>query len=352
MKTHCLANPRSLWLLLGVCAAPLFSAEPQAPSHFFDEPGRRYLSVRPQSGGRVEVTVRAAGDPGSSWLWVGQGTRQEKQIVFAAVVAEDQDRGAFFVAKGGESKLEISFRPGQKMPQDPGILGVYRHISEEKLTQLMKKEFQAAEDRLDAILKNASRTWSGVDKAVEGDWKTRWPGLREKWMKIAYQPPAQAAAKPTVAATTPSKDAAGPEKDANRWLKLAQATALGYSFMQQPPELRSAGGWDGEYDDGFGGHVSIRRSKDGKLRVTLSCTRGGELQGTDLSGAIPAEAVREKDGESTAESVFTEGEDQRQTQVRLRRKGGFLWVEATAKQPNVSAAWLDGVYRWSPVPAE
>lgn len=354
MKIHRPGRFRFVWWLLGASVSLVFSAEPQVKSHYFDEPGHRYLSLQVQPGGRVDVSVRAAGDPGSSWLWVGQGTRQEKQIVFAAVVAEDQDRGASFIAKGGDSKIEVSFRPGQKMPQDPGILGVYRHISEEKLTQLMKKEFQAAEDRLDATLKNASRTWSGVDKAVAGDLKTRWPGLREKWMKIAYQPPAQAAAKPTIMPPTPLKDTAASDKDSNYWLKLAQATALGYSFIQQPPELRSAGAWDGEYDDGFGGHASIRRSKDGKLRVTLSCTRGGELQGTDLSGAIPAEAVHEKDGESTAESVFTEGEDQRQTQVRLRRKGGFLWLEVKpiTKQPGASAAWLDGVYRWAPVPLE
>lgn len=324
-------------------------------AHYFDEAGRRYLSIETQTGNGVALTVRWAGDPGSASLWAGSGTRKENLTVFAAVVAEDQDRGAFFIAKGGESKLEVSFRPGQKMPQDPGVLGVYRHISQEKLTQLMKKEFQAAEDRLADTLKNASRKWSGADKAVAGDWKARWPALRERWMKIAYLPPSTAAT-PKSAAILPTsaqgKEAAGPEKDSNYWLKLAQATALGYYFMQQTPELRSAGAWDGEYDDGFGGHVSIRRSKDGKLRVTLSCTRGGELQGTDLSGSIPAEAVHEKDGESTAESVFIEGEDQRQTQVRLRRKGGFLWVEATAKQAANSAAWLDGVYRWSPVPQE
>jgi hypothetical protein len=352
MNPHLLASRWMLLLLSGTALSQIFAAEPSPTVHYFDEVGFRHLSLKPVSGNHLEVSVRWAADPGSMSSWTGQGDRRENQIVFAAVVEEGQDRGAFFIAKGGESKMEVSFRPGQKMPPDPGILGVYRHVSDEKLTQLMKKEFQAAEDRLAATLKASRSTWPGSDKAVAGDWKSRWPVLRERWMKIAYQAPEPAKPKPGPLMPAPAKDAALPEKDANYWLKLAQATALGYSFMQQPPDMKSDGGWDGEYDDGFGGHASLRRSKDGKLRVTLSCTRGGELQGADLSGTIPAEAVKETKGEATAESVFTEQEGTKQTNVSLRRKGGFLWLEVQSKQPQNTAAWLDGIYRWSPMPVE
>ncbi|MDB6003230.1 MAG: hypothetical protein JWR15_217, partial [Prosthecobacter sp.] len=183
-----------------------------------------------------------------------------------------------------------------------------------------------------------------------------WPGLLSRWMKIAYQPPEPATVKP--AQPFPSaKDAFTPEKDAAYWLKLAQATALAYGFAQQMPDPKNGGAWDGEYDDGFGGHVSIRLAKDGKMRVNLTCTRVNENQGSDLAGQIPAEAVKsKKDGESTAEAVFVETEvpeAAKDVSISLKRKGGFLWVETKRKaSPPGSLVWFDGIYRWSPVPAE
>ncbi len=341
-------------LVLCLAGAIAQAAEPSGVTHFFDEVGQRYLTLS-TSGSRVEVSVRMAADPGSTGRWSGQGTRKDNQIVFAAVVDEGQDRGSYFIAKGGESKMEISFKPEQKMPQDPGILGIYRRVSDEKRVQLARKEFQAAEDRLAAALKNASRTWTTVDKPLDSDWKARWAVLREHWMKIAYQAPALVPPKPAQPLAA-GKEQPLQEKDANYWLKLAEATALAYSFMQQPPDLKSAGAWDGEYDDGFGGHVSIRRAKDGKLRVNLSCTRVNENQGSDLAGQIPAEAVKSKNGENTAEAVFVEAEvpeAAKEVRISLRRKGGFLWVETQRKQaPPGNFAWFDGVYRWMPLPVE
>lgn len=329
------------------------SAEVPTVSHYFDEVGQRYLTLQSLGGTKVNVLLRWAVDPGSAGIWAGNGERRDNQWLFAATVEEGQDRGAFFIAKG-EAKLEVSFRPNQKMPQDPGILGIYRHVSDEKLTQLMKKEFQAADDRLGLALKNASRTWAPEDKGMSGDWKSHWPVLRERWMALAYQAPALPKPKPgQLAPPAAAREGALKEKDANYWLKLAQATALGYSFVQQPPDAKSKGEWDGEYDDGFGGHVSIRRAKDGKLRVTLTCTRFGELQGMDLSGTIAAEALKTKSSESTGEGVFSEQETAKETHVSLRRKGGFLWLETKRKDPLPSkAAWFDGIYRWMPVPTE
>jgi hypothetical protein len=130
---------------------------------------------------------------------------------------------------------------------------------------------------------------------------------------------------------------------------------MGFSFAQQMPSLK-AGSWDGEYDDNIGGHVSIRKSKDGRLNVTLSCTRVNENQGGDLTGKILADAVKTKDGESTASAVFIEGDvpdDAKEVTVTLKRKGGFLWVETKRKAtPPGSLSWFDGIYRWAEPPKE
>jgi hypothetical protein len=243
------------------------------------------------------------------------------------------------------------------MPQDPGILGVYWRANDEKLLQLLRKESQAADDRLAAALKNASRTWMAADKPVAADWKSNWPALRERWMKIAYQPPAEVTKpKPGVLMPPPAKRDAISGKDSNYWLKLAEVTALGYFFMQTPPNVASTGAWDGDYDDGLGGSVSIRQAKDGKLRVNLSCSRVGDMQAADLTGAVPPQAVKSKSGEHSAAAVFIEPEvpeDAKEVRVSLRRKGGFLWVETNRKaQPPGSSAWFDGIYRWMPASVE
>jgi hypothetical protein len=346
----------SLLFLLLPCAVPCWGAE-EAPAvaHYYDEVGQRHLAIQSLGGTRVSVSLRWAMDPGSAGTWAGNGERRDNQILFAATVDEGQDRGAFFVTKGGESKLEVSFRPGQKMPQDPGILGVYRRASDEKRLQLLRKEAQAADDRLAAASKNASRTWPAADKPVAADWKSNWPALRERWMKIAYQPPEPAKPKPGVLMPAPAKGALS-DKDPDYWLKLAQATALGYFFMQTPPDGANTGAWDGDYDDGLGGRVSIRQSKDGKLRVNLSCTRVGDMQAADLSGEVPPQAVKSKSGEHSAEAVFMEPEvpaDAKEVRVTLRRKGGFLWVQTSRKaSPPGSFAWFDGIYRWMPAPVE
>lgn len=356
MSSLCFFRAAAFAVVLGGGVEWGRAAEPPTPACYYDEAGLRHLSLQSLGGGQVEIRVRWSSSPGANGIWLGQGTRREGQLVFAALVEEGQDRGSYFVAKG-ESKLEIQFRPGQKMPQDPGVLGVYRHISEEKRLQLVRKESQAAEDRLAAALKNGSRTWPTEDRSAAGDWKSRWPALRDRWMKIAYQPASPANVKPGVPSPT-VKGRPAAEGDVAYWLKLAEAAFLGYSFLEPLPESRSQGSWDGEYYDGFGGGVSIRKTSDGRLRVSLTCTRVSELHGADVQGNVPAEAVKAaKAGEAaTAEAVFIEAElpeNARDVRVRLKRKGGFLWVETERKQaPPGRLSWFDGIYRWSPVPAE
>lgn len=343
---------------LGGIASRLPAAEAPPTQHYYDEVGFRHLTLQPLNASVVEVQVRFASDPGGSGVWLGQGTRKDGHILFAAIVEEGQDRGTYFIAKG-EGKLEIEYKPGQKMPQDPGILGAYRRISEEKRLQLTKKEFQAAEDRLAATIKTARTTWPAEDKAMPADWKARWPALRERWMKIAYQSPepAKSGSKPPLMPSA-TKERPAAATDVDYWLKLAQATAMGYYFMQQMPDSKSQEAWAGDYNDGFGGSVSIRKSQDGKLRVSLTCTRVSELQGADLQGNVPPEAVKEKKGTepATAEAIFTEPnvvEAAKDVRVILKRKGAFLWVETQRQQePAGRLAWFDGIYLWAPVPVE
>jgi len=153
------------------------------------------------------------------------------------------------------------------------------------------------------------------------------------WLKVAAQPSDQ--------------------KNADHWLKAAQVTMLAYSFNEQRVDPKHSGGWEGEYDDGFGGHVSIRVAKDGRLRVTLTCTRGNEAQGADLSFDVPMDALKEKGNERTATAFARPAmaetpEAAKSLRVMLRRQGGGLWVEVIS-QAN-SSAWLDGIYRWYPMP--
>lgn len=352
----CLQPLRTSVLAFFLLAACGHAAEPLATTYFYDEESMRYLTLRQTSATGVEVIMRWASEPGSTGMWTGQGNRKDNLLTFAALVDEGQDRGSYFIAKGGESKMEILFKPGQKMPQDPGILGIYRRVSDEKRLQLARKESLAADERLGVTLKEAAHSASGADKAMPADWKARWPALLGRWMRIAYQPPEPVKAKPgPPSAAGAGKDAPTPEKDVNYWLKHAQATAAAYGFMQQPPVLKSSS-WDGEYDDGFGGHVSIRRAKDGKLRVNLNCTRVNENQGADLAGQIPPEAVTSKNDETTAAAVFIETdvpEAAKEVSITLKRKGGFLWVETKRKAtPPGSLSWFDGIYRWSEVPKE
>ncbi|MFO1441312.1 MAG: hypothetical protein U1F81_23535 [Verrucomicrobiaceae bacterium] len=327
-------------------------------THYHDEAGGRHLTLTELDSKRVEVLVRWNFDPGSTTMWAGHGEKRESGLLFAATVADEtQDRGPFFTAKVSDTKILVAFRTEKPDQPDPGIRGEFRRISEEKWLQLSKKEFQAAEARLEAAWKNAMRDGRTDDKALVPDWKLRWPKLRELWMKNAYTPPSPPPAKAKPGPLAKPAIATPPDKDGNYWLKLAQATMLAYAFNEQRVDVKNDGAWDGEYDDGFGGHVSIRTAKDGRLRVNLTCTRGTEAQGSDLNVEIPAAALKQKNGTRTAEGTTRPPEAEspeapKSIRVMLRREGGGLWVDVSRPvTASTQAAWLDGIYRWSPVPA-
>ena len=346
------------WIVLLVVVNALGAAESPKAVHYFDESTGRHLTVADGEFGKVTVEVRFAA-PGSSSRWFGDGTRKDKEITFAQTVGEDQERGTYFMAKGGESKLEVSFKPGQREPQDAGVNGIYRHITDEKRLSLARKEFGVADDMLGQLLKTAPKAWSAEDRRMAVEWKTRWPELLKRWMGLVFKPaaPPALAAKAPVGTATKSGDPGGSEKDADYWIALTETTAMALGFFGTAPDKSAPPGWDGEYDDGFGGHVSLRLGKDGILRFSLNCTRGsGDGQTGELIGRIPATAVKqETSGELTASYTHNDAElkaGEQQATVTLRKTGHFLVVQAQYAGRYHGRAWFDGIYRWGPVPVE
>lgn len=309
-------------------------------THYYDEAGQRHLSTTEDGTGFVVLSFRWGYDPGALPGWMGDGGYRRGALVFAAPAPdENSERGPFFKAVSSESKLVIDFLQDKPDQPDPGIRGEYRKLSGEKRLQLAKKEFQAAEERLALAWQGTIRDGRHDDKALVSDWKTKWPVLRQRWMSLSYKPPGIA-----------------PEQDADFWIRLAQATMFGYSFNSQRVDVKNTGGWAGDYDDGFGGRITIRERKEGALRVTLNCTRGldgNELNGTDVAGDVPGSALKKKGELRSTEAVFDlQGDEnnRKQLRVKLERRGGGLWVETTYLQPTERRGWLDGLYRWMPPP--
>jgi hypothetical protein len=70
---------------------------------------------------------------------------------------------------------------------------------------------------------------------------------------------------------------------------------------------------------------------------------------------VPVDALKEKGSERTA-SAFARlpdmemAEAAKSLRVMLRRQGGGLWVEVIRQGTANTSGWLDGIYRWYPVP--
>ena len=146
---------------------------------------------------------------------------------------------------------------------------------------------------------------------------------------------------------------------ASTWFVLQRTgatTGLVRGFLEQL--LRTQFRIESASLDPFGGSITIRERKEGALRINLNCSRGldaGDLNVTDVAGDIPASAVKKQGELRTAEAVLelnggAEGAPPKKVRVKLQRRGGALWVEAVFLQPGDRKGWLDGIYRWYPVP--
>lgn len=336
-------------LLILFAASSCLLAQVSDKATYFDETTMRHLALEKADFGNTKVTIRFAGDPGSMGTWVGNGVRQDKLLPFARIAGEGEDRGTFFMAEISESKVEISYKEGQKEPQDAGINGTYKRASEAKLLQLAKKEFQAANDRLVGALKNATKTWAATDRAALSLWKDQWPDLRQKWL-VVTMPPVPAEAK-TDTRFPPTKSA---DPTAEHWFKMAQATARGYYFIEGVQDPKTGLGWDGEYDDLGGGHASLRVGRDGKLRVSLSSAREeGQDASTVDASVLPEQLKSGKGGELTAEFTFSDAEatvKKNPAHFKLTKMGHYIHIESKDAKPYVGNGWFDGIYRGAPVP--
>ncbi|MDZ4287412.1 MAG: hypothetical protein U0984_05615 [Prosthecobacter sp.] len=331
---------------------------PVQETNYYDETGMRHLRLKQAGFGSTEVEVRFAADPGGAGRWLGIGQRKDKDLIFARVAGEGEDRGTYFIASVSESKVEIRYKPDQKEPQDPGILGTYRRATEGKRQQLAKKEFQAANDRLVTALKTGAKTRSGKERAAISQWKDQWPMMRQRWMDISYAvtpKPAAKDAKP--APSQPPGTAAAPaeaEKGADYWFKLAEATAKGYYFVETMPDPKTGTDWDGEYDDFSGGHVSLRRTKDGRLRMSLSFSRAEDTQTGALEVTAPAEKLtKSKEGDLMADFTYTGMNEETKgptAQIHLKKLGRYLEVKTDGAEKYAARGWFDGIYRGGPVP--
>lgn len=318
-----------------LAAAPVANAAdaPAAEGSYFDETTQRHLSVRRGEFGSLRVTVRFAGDPGSEARWEGLGRVQDKQLLFAPIVGEDQTPGVYFTGRLSESKLEIGFKPGQRTPQDMGINGNYRRISEARLLQLARKEAAAAADRLAAAWKNTARQRPTAERAGFADWKQQWPELEARWLALA-----------------------GTRQPAELELARAHARARAYVFVETPADPAASQGWEGEYDDFGGGHASLRTGRDGTLRLTLNCYRLNESGAGELSAtATPADQGKNADGHPTAELSVSRQADapaHLPLKIRLTKFGRYLRVATEPAPTDARRGWFDGFYRGHPVPGQ
>lgn len=329
-------------------------------TEYYDDELKRYLTLAKGDFGSTLVRVRFASDPGSANVWTGQGQIKDKELSFARQVGEGESPGTFFIAQVSESKVQISYKPQQKNPQDAGINGSYRRVNEGKGLQLAKAEYQSANERLQAALKNATKTWDRKDRPALDLWKSTWPALLMRAVALRTQPPGSAAPAPATgspASNTSTNAAATPPKTAKDWLTAAQVTAQGYYFIETLPDAKTGLEWDGEYDDLGGGHVSLRLGKDGKLRASFSSTRIEGEEGSTLEGtALPEQIRTNHKGDLTAQ--FTLNADPEATnrqppvQIRITKLGRYLLVETTNAQKAAGRGWFDGIYRGAPVPAE
>ena len=349
-------------LAAALASLTLMAADAVPEGKYYDDKGMRYLTLAKGGFDSTRLTVRMAAEPGSNAVWTGLGQKKDRYLVFAQEVEEGADRGTFFLANVSESKVDIIFKPGQQKAQDPGILGTYHRATDQKMQGLARKESQAAATKLQTDLRDAQKKWASADHTALTVWKEQWPMMRDRWMELSTGPkkPGAAkpgAAKPAVTTPPPASTAGAPgDKPAEYWFKLAQANMFGYVFVGTLPDPKTGTGWDGEYDDFAGGHVSITTMRDGGLHVTLTLARDdGNQTGTIDTLVKASDVVKDKNGNLSASYTTTDPEVKDpagQAKIQLTKLGHYLHVEAQQTQHFSARAWFDGIYRGGPVPKE
>lgn len=334
-------------ILLVILSAPGLSAAP--PVTYLDEAGARFITIETLEGGRLDVSLRTVGGPGSYGRWTGRGQQMPKGIEFSQKAEGDAAAGPLYLATGGQARLTVKLKPGQAGAQDAGLSGVYRHVSDEKVASLAKKDDDAAGKKLDEAFKMASHKAPAEDKPAYAEWKKAWPGLRDRLVALSTSRPAAPGQQAT--ATKPVPGEAGglsTEKQAAYWIQRAETTVAAMNFISAGVPLGLKSGWEGNYEDGVGGSIEIFVVSNGDARFNLTAARGPDGAGGNIEGRVPAKTIKTaKDGTSTGEFIDNNAElkdGEQQTLLHFRRIGHFLVVESQYAERYAGRGWFDGIY--------
>jgi hypothetical protein len=327
------------WIFLGVGAVS-GAEEVEAVRHYHDEESGRIVRLDETDPAKVRVQVRFPGDPGFFSLWQGEGLKEGKEVIFSRILGEDEAPGAKFFAKGG-GRLEIGFAPDQTEPADEGFLGEYRRLSEEKRLSLAQKELKTTEN----ALSKAQKAWGTSQDPNVKEWNLRWPVLRDRWL---HRGQIQVESAPAPSAPT-----------ADEVFALIETTGQAIAFFQQPPpEGIVPPDGSGNYDDGFGGGVTLRVRSDGSYRIGFGWQRGDlEAMGSDFSLDLPAAEIQRVRGSDdwTVDYLHPDPEvpeGEVRARIQVKKSGRFLWVRVLAGTRYTGPGWADGIYRWGPIPVE
>lgn len=342
-------------ILLIVLSARAGSAAP--PMTFMDEAGSRFITIETTEGGRVDVSLRTVAGPGAYGRWSGRGEQKSKGIEFSQAVDNPAAAGPVYVATGGQARLTVKLKPGQPGVQDAGLSGVYRHVSDEKIASLAKRDEAAADKNLDEAIRMASRKALAEDKPAYVEWKRLWPGLRDQLVALLTSRGAgPSRPTPAVKAVPGQATALPPEKQAAYWMQRAETTAAAINFISAGVPLGVKSGWDGNYDDGFGGSIEIVAVSNGDARFILKTSRGPDGAVGSIEGRMPAKTMSTaKDG--TSKGVFTDRnpelkQGEQQILLHFRRIGHFLVIESQHAERYTGKGWFDGVYLKRPPPKQ
>lgn len=340
-------------------APPALSGAPPPPITFQDESGNRFITLEYREDKKVKVAFRSVGAPGQYGRWFGDGEQTEKGIVFAQTV-EEGDRGAFYLATGGQGRLVVKLKPGQSGAQDAGLTGAYHHVSEEKIASLLKKDAELAEKKIEETLKTAAHRFAAEDKPAFAEWKKRWPDLHKRLIALSGEvkfsasgvPPKPGEAAKPASTSTPASPAV---EQAAHWMAVAETAGSATAFLSQPLPTGLKPGWEGLYDDGFGGSVDIQELKSGGIKITLNASRLGNAQSGTVEEFIGADKVKNNPTGTEGTADFLDKnpdvtDPAQQTQIHLHRIGHFLVVETQYAERYAGRGFFDGVYLKHPSP--
>lgn len=346
----------TLILAAGIEAAPSSTtgtksnSTAQPPTSYANESANRILTVEWKDFGKIQIMLRSSWSPGSYGIWRGAGKQTEKGVVFTKVVEEGEDSGLEYLATVSQSKITVKVKPEKGKPQQGELVGVYHRISEEKITALAKKDSETSEKNMDEALKMAAKNSTASDKPAFAEWKRRWPELRTRLASLKIKSDAVVTKSPVVNKPQIGQSKPAPSvKTTAHWIALAEASAAGMEFIGKKLSAGVTTDWDGEFDDGFGGSLTLKLLKSGELEFGFRCTREAGSEEVYYAGKCPANLVKEINGGKEATAEFTDKNDEvkdsaQRTHVQFRRLGRAVLVEIESPRSFMSRAWLDGIY--------